>query len=228
MKILKNGKMHRMPASAVIPVFFMGIVLYGAGQTGLASATEQVSGIPAVKAPGIAAMESKKEIPDWLARWELARVLSYAKRYDEAVAEYRKLIREKPALAEARIEMANVLFWQGKSSDALKELEAIPPGAMSDKSRVLMADLYVAQKKYDRAEPLYRLYLDKHSDDLNVRLKLADILSWSKKYDDSLGEYKKILTARPSDVQVRRKYALVLIWAGRHSEAAKVLRSTLK
>lgn len=224
----KDRSVHRMVAPAVALIFLVGILPYGTGQMKLATAAQRESLAPAVKAPETVTMESKEEIPDWLARWELARVLSHIKRYDESLIEYRKLIREKPALVEARIEMANVLFWQGKMSDALRELEAIPTKEMTDKTRVLMADLYVVQKKYSLAESLYRSYLDKNRDDLKVRLKLAETLSWSKKYEASLGEYEKILKARPSDVQVRRKYAFVLIWAGRHADAARELRSTVK
>jgi Flp pilus assembly protein TadD len=124
--------------------------------------------------------------------------------------------------------MANVLFWQGKSDEALKELESVPLNAMSGRTMVLMADLYRSRKKNDRAEPLYRRYLEKNEDDLGVRLKLAETLSWGKKYDASLVEYEKILHARPNDTQLRRKYAFVLMWTGRHSEAAKELRRTLK
>lgn len=61
-----------------------------------------------------------EEIPDWIARWELAKVLSYLKRYDESIIEYKKLIKEKPDLSEAKIEMANVLVWQGKQNEALE------------------------------------------------------------------------------------------------------------
>jgi len=183
---------------------------------------------PAVKAPDITAMESKEEIPEWLARWELARVLSYMKRYDESVTEYRKLLREKPALAEARVEMAHALYVHGKNDEALRELESVPQKVTSDKARLLMADLYRAQKKYDQAEPLYRTYLKKNQNDLNVRLKLAELLSWSRKYDASLAEYEKILNVRPADIQVRRKYAFVLNWAGRHADAARELQKTLR
>ncbi|MEI8173098.1 MAG: tetratricopeptide repeat protein [Deltaproteobacteria bacterium] len=228
MKNPKDRSVHRMVAPAVLLISLMGILPCGTGQIDLSTAAQQESRVPAVKAPEIVTTESKEEIPDWLARWELARVLSYVKKYDESVMEYKKLIREKPSLVEAKIEMANVMYWQGKMSDALKELEAIPVRAMTDKTRVLMADLYVHQKKYDLAESLYRSYLDKNRDDLKVRLKLAETLSWSRKYDDSLAEYEKILSVKPSDAQVRRKYAFVLIWAGRHSDAARELRSTLK
>lgn len=168
-----------------------------------------------------------EDIPDWLARWELARVLSYVKRYDAAIAEYEKVLKEKPGLEEARIEMAKVLFWKGEQKAAARILEQVPPKDITGDTQVLMADLLVAQKDYAKAEPLYRSYLDNHPQDQTVRLKLADMLSWQEKYDASLAEYRKILKAKPDDIQVRRRYAFVLIWAGKHAEAAAELKKTL-
>lgn len=166
-------------------------------------------------------------VPDWQARLELARLLSYMKRYDESLAEYEKVLREKPDSVEARAEMGQVLFWSDKRNEALKTLELVPLEKMDDQTRTVLADLYGAQKKYDQAEALYRAYLDKHPEDWGTRLKLADLLSWSKRYRESLTQYEIILQARPDDLQVRRKYALVLSWAGRKAEAVKELRRTL-
>ncbi|MDQ1336804.1 MAG: hypothetical protein QG552_3754 [Thermodesulfobacteriota bacterium] len=168
-----------------------------------------------------------EDIPDWVARWELARVLSYVKRYDESIAEYEKVLKEKPGLAEARIEMAKVLFWKGDQKTAARILEQVPSKDITGDTQVLMADLLVAQKDYAKAEPLYKTYLESHPGDQAVRLKLAEMLSWQKKYDASLSLYKKILEARPNDIQVRRRYAFVLIWAGKHAEAAAELKKTL-
>ncbi|MBW2708362.1 MAG: tetratricopeptide repeat protein [Deltaproteobacteria bacterium] len=168
-----------------------------------------------------------EEIPNWVARWELARVLSYAKRYDESIIEYGKVLKEKPGLVEAKVEMAKVLFWKGDQKAAVRILEQIPTKDMAGDTQVLMADLLVAQKNYAKAEPLYKAYLAAHPEDQATRLKLAEMLSWQKKYDASLAEYRKILKARPDDVQVRRRYAFVLIWAGKHSEAASELKKTL-
>lgn len=168
------------------------------------------------------------EIPDWVARLELARVLSYAKRYDEAAAEYRKLLAKKPDLHEARTELANVLAWQGNREGMRNELEKLPMNRIDDKTKLMLAESYMIQKEYGRAEAIYMEYLARHADDLKVRLKLAEILSWEKKYDASLAEYEKILKVRPDDVQVRRKYSYVLIWKGNIDQAANELRKTLK
>lgn len=187
------------------------------------------NGAPPLQSQGVkpAKVEPGEDIPDWVARWELARVLSYMKRYDESIAEYQKVLKDKPDLTEARIEMAKILFWKGDQQAAARMLEAVPAKDMTGETKVLMADLLVAQKDYVKAEPLYRSYLDNHPEDQAVRVKLADMLSWQKKYDASLAEYQKILKARPDDVQVRRRYAFVLIWAGRHAEAAAELKKTL-
>lgn len=182
---------------------------------------------PAVGKPA-PPITGKEEISDWVARWELARVLGYAGRYDEAVAEYRKLLAAKPDLHEARIELASIIARQGKTEEVRRELERVPLDRIGDKARLLLAEIYAIRKEYPRAEVIYRDHLNRHSDDLEVRLKLAELLSWEKKYDDSLAEYEKILKARPDDIQVRRKYAFVLIWKGDFDKAAAELRKTLK
>lgn len=169
-----------------------------------------------------------QEIPDWMARWELARVLSYAGRYEESVTEYKKLLKERPDLSKAKIELSKVLFRQKKGGEALAVLEGIDARQLDADSVLLMADLYRDRKSYDRAAPLYREYLEKRPGDNPARLRFAEMLSWEKYYDESLAEYRKILAALPEDVQVRRKYAMVLMWSKRYGEAAAELRRTLK
>ncbi len=168
------------------------------------------------------------DIPDWKARWELARLLSYAKRYEESLIEYKALAVEKPDLWQAKIEMARVMFWSGLKPDAVAVLEGIPPQYVDASGQLLMAELYVALKSFDKAEAIYRAHLKARPQDYEVVVKLADLLSWSKRYDEAIAQYKTVLQATPDDVQLRRKYAYVLIWAGRNAEAAAELKKTLK
>ncbi len=170
----------------------------------------------------------REEIPDWEARWELARLLSYAKHYEESLSEYRLVTQEKPELWQVKTEMARVMFWSGRQLEAVKVLEEIPPGGADDSARLLMADLYVTLKAFSKAEPIYRAHLKSHPKDLEVAVKLAEILSWTKRYEEAIVFYKDALNARPEDIQLRRKYAYTLIWAGRQSEAVIELKKTLK
>lgn len=170
----------------------------------------------------------KKDIPAWRARWELARTLSYAKKLDESIAQYEKLLKEKPDLEQAKAEMATVMFWKGKQDEALKILENIPVESMTPEAKRATADLYAAKGKYDKAESLYREHLKTNPKAEDVRFRLAETLSWAKKYKESIKEYETILKSRPDDKQVRRKYALVLSWMGEHEKAAAELKKTLE
>lgn len=169
-----------------------------------------------------------EEVPNWQARWELARTLAHAKRYDESLTEYRRLLKERPGLSKARVEMAKVLAAQGKKQDVLAALEGVDPGQLDTDSLLVMADMWRDRRSYEKAAPFYRAYLAKRHDDHRARLRYAEMLSWDKQYDESLSQYRIILDAMPDDTQVRRKYAMVLTWAKRYDEAAAELRRTLK
>ncbi len=179
------------------------------------------------KDAGESIVPKSDQIPGWKARWELARVLSYAKRYNESVVEYEKILKEKPDLYEAKIEMAKTLYWMGKKDEAFRTLEEIPVEKLDGQSQAALAEIYITQKRYDKAEPLLRRLIAKNPNDYKARFKLAELLSWNKRYKESIVEYEAILNDLPEDKQVRRKYALVLMWSGRHSDAAAQLRKTL-
>jgi len=176
---------------------------------------------------GLPGISTSEVIPDWVARWELARCLTVLKRYDEAIADYQKLLKEKPELHKARLECAQALVWNDKKTEADTLLEKIESSQLTLPEQGALADLYVILKKYTHATPLYRAVLVANPEDHTTRLKLAEIMSWEKKYPESLTEYRTLLKALPEDLQIRRKYALVLIWDGQHEAAIPELRKTL-
>lgn len=190
--------------------------------------------VPRAGPPGAEHPETKpsvegplQEIPEWKARWELARLLSYVKRYPESVAEYDRVLKEKPDLLEAKLELARVHSWKGDQASAYEIMSAIPLEQVPEELKLLMADLHVARKEYAKAEPIYRRHLDRRPEDMKARLSLAELLSWTRRYPEALSQYEILLKARPDDHQVRRKYAFVLSWSGRHAEAIAELRRTL-
>ncbi len=183
--------------------------------------------VPEIAAPAPDPNVLGENVADWQARLELARLYSYLKKFPEAVEEYDKALREKPDLLVARLEMARVLSWMGKTDKAKSILEGVGETVLSPSEKLLFADILAAGKDYTGAERLYREHLVGNPDDASVRLRLADVLSWMHRYDQSLEQYRILLKAVPNDIQVRRKYAYVLMWSGRHEEAARELRTTL-
>lgn len=166
-------------------------------------------------------------IPDWQARWELARALSYLQRFDESLAEYRKVLVVRPNDGLIRQDYGQVLLWAGKTDDAYNELSRIPAAELTPAAALALGDALVARRAYSEAESIFRRELERAGGDQLTRLKLAELLSWTKRYDEALELYRAILAALPDDLQVRRRYALVLLWAGRTQESAEEMRRTL-
>ncbi|GAB1487572.1 MAG TPA: tetratricopeptide repeat protein [Opitutaceae bacterium] len=191
---------------------------------------EQTPPAPAPVAPtgGSSRIISAQEaVPDWQARLELARVLSYLKRWDESFVEYRRVLADRPDDHAVRQEFGQVQFWSGRTDEAIATLEAVPAAELTPEARLALADLYTARQRFDGAEALLTAHLKAQPNDDVVRFKLAELLSWQKRYDESLVAYRELLARRPADVQLRRRYALVLQWSGRLNEAAVELRRSL-
>ena len=167
------------------------------------------------------------DISDTATRIELAKVLSYDKKYDEAAETYRQVLAADPENIEAKIGLAEVLYYSGKSDEASAALKGIPLDKLDDKGKLMVADLLVAKKDYPSAIHIFTAYLDQKPDDYAVRLKLADVQSWTKDYPEAIANYELILKARPKDRQVRRKYGMVLSWSGQNEKAAQQLRESL-
>lgn len=168
-----------------------------------------------------------EDIPDWKARLELAKLLTYAKRYPEAIQAYKKVLKKKPELMEAKIGMAKAYFESGNNTEALKLLESLPSKQLDDPDRLAMADLYIAIKDYAKAESIFTDYLKTHPNDHKTRLKLAQVLSWMKRYDAAILHYQHLTNALPDDREIKKKYAFVLIWAGKQDQAIKELQDAL-
>lgn len=169
-----------------------------------------------------------EEIPEQQARLELARLLAYSKRYDEALAEYDRVLTADVANLEARLGKAQVLAWTGRTKEAATILNELPKERLGPEERLLLADVAAARKDYAAAELILREYLADRPEDHRARLRLAEVLSWDGRNDASIAEYERILKVLPDDKQIIRKYAQVLSWAGRTDEAIAQLQKTLE
>lgn len=192
-----------------------------------------VCAVPGISFCSSSAIEDQEgvfleDIPDWQARLELARLLSYTERYQASAAQYRKVLEQKPDLVEARLELARVLYWQGELAEAENMFSSVPEKELSAGAKLDLADIYVARKDYAPAIRIYSQHLENNPGDQKVRLKLARVLSWKGDYKASLKEFRTILEKNPDDNQVRRQYAQVLIWSENFEQAIKELEKTLQ
>ena len=170
---------------------------------------------------------AEPEISETTARLELAKVLTYDKRYTEAMEVYHQVLATEPENLEAKIGLSEVLYWSGNIAAAAAILSGVSEDKLDDPAKLMLADLLVAKKDYQPAIRILTAQLGKKPDDWSVRLKLADVQSWTKQYPEAIANYEAILKAHPTDRQVRRKYGMVLSWAGQNEKAAEQLRQSL-
>jgi len=199
-------------------------ILFGAALVVSAGAADpETNQTPATPSPS----PSEGELSDTATRIELAKVLTYDKKYPEAIEAYHQVLAADPNNIEAKIGLSEVLYWTGKTDEAAATLKGVPEDKLDDNGKLMLADLLVAKKDYPSAIRIFTTYLDQKPDDWSVRLKLADVQSWTKDYADAITNYELILKARPKDRQVRRKYGMVLSWSGQNEKAAEQLRESL-
>lgn len=218
---MSMGRQRRISGGTVL-FFLLSLAAASATQAG-----ESVVAPPKVTSPTASLTDPESDIPAWKARWELARVLNYTKRSKDAEAEYRALLKEKPELAEAKLELAATLFWDGHKDEAAPLLAELDPAQLSEDGRALLARLLISQGRPAEAILLLQAYLEKHPDEDALRVKLAEALSWTKAYPEALAQYELLLKKHATDVQLRRRYGMVLMWVGRHAEAAEEFKKTL-
>lgn len=169
-----------------------------------------------------------EEVDDWTARLEFAKLLTNLKKYNEALDQFDKLLKEKPDAIDVQVEVARVYYYLEQYGKAISIINHIPQKKLTPQDKVLLGDILLAMKKYHEAEGIYRQHLKENPEDLLVKLKLAELLSWQKQYPESIHLYEQLLHERPDDIQLRRKYAYVLIWMGEDKKAAEELEKTLR
>src|SRR5215469_12998440 len=63
------------------------------------------------------------EISDTATRIELAKVLTYDKKYGEAIETYRQVLAAAPGNMEAKLGLSEVLYYSGKTEEAAAALK---------------------------------------------------------------------------------------------------------
>jgi tetratricopeptide (TPR) repeat protein len=134
------------------------------------------------------------------------KVAFEARRYADAVSEFRKAVAAKPESVTARINLGAALTQVGDVPGAVEQFEEalrLEPGRVN--AHYNLAVLLAGQKKHEQAIGHLRFVLSVEKNDLNARLLLAQELKNSGRPDESLLEYARLsyLLAASPDTALR-------------------------
>jgi tetratricopeptide (TPR) repeat protein len=128
----------------------------------------------------------------------LANIYMQGRRFPEAEAELRKIVRAHPEEAAAHVQLGRVLAAEGKNEDAIGELQAATKLGAGDVSvQRDLADLYVAAGKNDPAEAAYRALIASEPNDATLHHQLGQTLLREKKFAEAQQELLATVKLKP-------------------------------
>ncbi|MFD2571608.1 tetratricopeptide repeat protein [Spirosoma soli] len=108
----------------------------------------------------------------------------------KAIAQFNKLLQKDPNNAAAQYATANALLKTGKTAEAIPY--AVKAHSLDGSNKfytLLLAELYVKQKRYSEAESLYEALLKKGAENAEYGVELAAIYLFDDKPDKALDTY---------------------------------------
>src|SRR6516225_9220051 len=103
------------------PILLAAIFSYAAFLISACAADPETPQTSATPAPS----PTEAEISDTAARLELAKVLTYDKRYKEAIDTDREVLTADPENLEAKVGLSEVLYWLGNPEAAAATLKGV-------------------------------------------------------------------------------------------------------
>jgi tetratricopeptide (TPR) repeat protein len=155
-------------------------------------------------------------------RLELARVLSWDKKYKDAVEMFSSDAVRQLMTFQDRKDYTVALVQTGHSSDAEKLLKQLVAQHPKDSTVELqLAALYAARRDWDAALPLYEELLRQTPDDPRLNLTYGLGLLATKKYQAALKPLETARNAMTSSNEAQLSYARALKGSGNLKKAAK-------
>lgn len=187
------------------------------------AAADKVSGNKAASppaVPGTRIIMKQEETPRWKSKWDLARKFTRQKKYDVALVLYREVLEIKPNLDDARFEMAQILRYMGKDTEAIEALEIFLESKPDRTDAMLpLAELLAAHENEKRAIKLYEQILLKEPANFSALKGLGEAYLKLKSYPEASNYLLKALSLNPRDVDLIYKMAICLDNLGKYGEA---------
>ncbi len=163
--------------------------------------------------------------------YALGLINDYQGKLDEAAQFYEKAIDQDSDFSEAYNALGVVYFKQQKWKDAIRSFKK----ALANKFYTTpylpylnMGDLYMAQKKYDKAVDAYRESKRYMPDYALISLKLGTALLEAGRVTESISELHEAMKIAPGDAGIRYSLGLALLKDGNKKAASEQFKKTVE
>jgi len=149
-----------------------------------------------------------------------------AKRYTEAVVEFRKAVDAMPESVIARVNLGAALTQVGDLKGAVEQFEEalrIEPGKAN--AHYNLAVLLARQNKHEQAIEHLRAALRADQNDLSARVLLAQELLRSEHFEEALTEFSRVVQADPDNEAALFEQVRLLYRTGQFKQALQVIET---
>ncbi len=162
----------------------------------------------------------------------LASLYSQRYQYDKVVEVCQRIADKFPSTqagATALYYVGNYLYIQGKREDALKAFEKFlkvyPSSIYRSSVLSMLADLYVAQGRFDKAETLLRNFLARNPRNTDLARHLGDVYIRQGRYDEAIRILETGQQVNPNDTSLIEKLGEAYLMKG---DREKAIRTWMK
>lgn len=165
--------------------------------------------------------------PPSIAVFRLATLRSWDNRLDEAIALYRRYIKQEPRDTEGRLALARTLAWGGDYASAIATYDSL----IANKQRTRDATLDRAQTlawagRLSEALTSYRAWLRDHSPDREASIAYGRALAWNGQLDEAEAMYAQL--AKTGNAAAKKGLARVIGWRGELDRSERTWRQVLE
>jgi tetratricopeptide (TPR) repeat protein len=131
----------------------------------------------------------------------LASVYMEQRKYKKAIEIFQKAIQLEPGKENIYLSIAGILNRQKKYGEAQEILDSAFKHIerSSDKGMLMEAQFLTGQKKYDRAESLFKLLLSKNPEDTDLLYKLGILYYDAERFDEAEELLRKVIKKTPDN-----------------------------
>jgi len=158
------------------------------------------------------------------------RAVTYesAGQIDEAVREYRQVLRLSPAHGDARRRLAEIHLLRGNPADAIEQYrELVRYQEHNPIIRYRLAQLYESGGNYRKATEEYREAVKLAPAAIPARRGLARLYAKRKMPQEAAAEYRGILSVHPNDISARNALIALYLRGKKYDELTEFLKETV-
>lgn len=145
----------------------------------------------------------------------LARQLTWAGRYEEAVEELAWRLDRDPGAIDARLALALALSWSGRAGEALAEYRRVLSLDPANRDAAFgEARMLAWLGRFDDSVRAYDRLLAREEEFVEARLGRAQAVNWRGDHRRAAALYTEILLDRPDSDEAREGRAAAWNWAG--------------